>query len=134
MRGLCRWEISFLSKKGKWFERRVSGLGYNRHTLRIIHLASPCQQWLRERASMLRYTCTAHLVYGTYVVMIVRSVLETPLPCLIKFTKLQFAAKTSTRAHCEHQMPLLACHRSSVFRRCHSVSAAEMSLYSHYKL
>jgi len=35
----------------------------NTHPEYIIHIAFPKQQWLRERASMLRYTHIACLVY-----------------------------------------------------------------------
>ena len=34
----------------------------NTHSEYVIFLAFPLQQWLRERASMLRYTCIASLV------------------------------------------------------------------------
>jgi hypothetical protein len=33
-----------------------------KHTPYMILIAFPVQQWLRERASVLRYTCTARLV------------------------------------------------------------------------
>jgi len=34
----------------------------NTHSEYVIFLAFPLQQWLGERASMLRYTCIASLV------------------------------------------------------------------------
>ena len=50
---------------------------------------------------MLRYTYTAFIDYRT-LVMFVRSVLKNPITPPYKVTKLQLAAKTCTRVHCEH--------------------------------
>jgi hypothetical protein len=36
----------------------------NKHSDYVILIAFPLQNWLHERASMLRYTYTAHLVFS----------------------------------------------------------------------
>ena len=57
--------------------------------------------------------CPLPFLFAVLLVMPVQSVLETLFPHLIKITKLELAAKTSTRVHCKHQMPPLPCHSSS---------------------